>query len=103
MDHREGNHRRADTPVARARLCHLRLALPSPLDLVDVPLPQFQAATAALASSVFLATPLLDEGRLRQTLTVRVSQTPLSDLPQRLGAALDVRLLPEGEVRKDAL
>jgi hypothetical protein len=41
--------------------------------------------------------PFLEDTRLRQNLTVRVSGMPLAELFQRLGAALGVRLFAEGE------
>src|SRR5262249_54975354 len=62
-----------------------------------------------LTASLFLPVPAAarphdpfeEDTRLRQNLTVRFARTPLSELFQRLGAALNVHLFAESEVVAD--
>jgi hypothetical protein len=97
MDHVERESRCASLHVFRARLQPVSVTLPALLCLAVVPLLPVRAAAPAHAAASSSSAPLKDDARLQQTLTVRVSRMPLADLLQRVGAAVDKRLLTEGE------
>jgi hypothetical protein len=95
MDHVERQPWRATPPATRAQIQPHRVALSALLCLTAVPLLSSPTAAPAHAAPP-PSSPLKDDARLQQTLTVRVSRMPLANLLQRLGAAVDARLFTEG-------